>query len=93
VGERTDVDVSVDERGDVDVAAGVDAHVDVDEGPRGAVAVGPLKVEPPRPTGDAQVDGVLSTLTRVGDLPTEAHGPVYEDVHQGLRDALAALDR
>jgi len=55
--------------------------------------IGPLDVEPPRPTGDARVDGALATLTRVGDLPTEAHGPVYEDVHRGLRDTLAELDR
>lgn len=58
----------------------------------GAV-IGPLDVEPPHPTGDARVDGVLATLSRVGDLPTEAHGPVYEDVHRGLRDTLAELDR
>jgi len=55
--------------------------------------IGPLDVEPARPTGDARVDGMLATLTRVGDLPTEAHGPVYEDVHRGLRDTLAELDR
>lgn len=53
----------------------------------------PLKVEPPQPTGDEHVDGALATLGRVSDLPTEEHGAVYEDVHRGLRDTLAALDR
>ncbi|WP_439674616.1 hypothetical protein [Embleya sp. MST-111070] len=57
------------------------------------VATGSGVVEPPPPTGDPHVDAVLATLSRVGDLPTEAHGPVYEDVHRGLRDTLADLDR
>ncbi|MGW1996972.1 hypothetical protein [Embleya sp. NPDC001921] len=61
--------------------------------PSGPAAIGPLDVEPPAPTGDAHVDAVLATLSRVGDLPTEAHGSVYEDVHRGLRDTLADLDR
>ncbi|WP_406287825.1 hypothetical protein [Embleya sp. NBC_00896] len=58
-----------------------------------AAVIEPLDVDPPRPTGDARVDGALSILSRVGDLPTDAHGPVYEDVHRGLRDTLAELDR
>jgi hypothetical protein len=67
--------------------------VPADEATAGPGAIAPLDVEPPQPTGDAHVDGALATLSRVGDLPTEAHGSVYEDVHRGLRDTLAALDR
>ncbi|MFF7248211.1 hypothetical protein ACFZBU_30370 [Embleya sp. NPDC008237] len=61
--------------------------------PSAIPVIGPLDVEPPAPSGDAHVDAVLATLSRVGDLPTEAHGSVYEDVHRGLRDTLAELDR
>ncbi|MYS86301.1 hypothetical protein [Embleya scabrispora] len=61
--------------------------------PSAVAVIGPLDVEPPAPSGDAHVDAVLATLSRVGDLPTEAHGSVYEDVHRGLRDTLAELDR
>ncbi|MYW05451.1 hypothetical protein [Streptomyces sp. SID3343] len=91
------VDASAEASVGVVAEAGVGVAVDVPVGSAGdtgsAVVVGPLEVEPARPTGDAYVDGALSTLSRVGDLPTEAHGPVYEDVHRGLRDTLAALDR
>ncbi|MEU0938428.1 MULTISPECIES: hypothetical protein [unclassified Embleya] len=60
--------------------------------PSAVAVIGPLDVEPPAPSGDPHVDAVLATLSRVGDLPTEAHGSVYEDVHRGLRDTLAELD-
>lgn len=43
-------------------------------------------------TGNAEVDAALARLADADGLPTQAHIEVYEDVHRGLRDALAALD-
>lgn len=44
------------------------------------------------PTGEAEVDARLARLADVDHLATDGHIEVYEDVHQGLRDALTALD-
>ncbi|SHN11123.1 hypothetical protein [Actinacidiphila paucisporea] len=44
------------------------------------------------PTGNADIDAAIDRLADAGDLPTQSHIEVYEDVHRGLRDALAALD-
>jgi hypothetical protein len=44
------------------------------------------------PTGNAEVDAAVERLRDADDLPTDAHIEVYEDVHAGLRQALAALD-
>lgn len=44
------------------------------------------------PTGNADVDAAIGRLADAGDLPTQSHIEVYEDVHQELRGALAALD-
>jgi hypothetical protein len=43
-------------------------------------------------TGNAEVDAAVERLGDADALPTQAHIEVYEDVHHGLRDALAALD-
>lgn len=43
-------------------------------------------------TGNAEVDAVVERLGDVDALPVREHLDVYEDVHRGLRDALAALD-
>lgn len=45
------------------------------------------------PTGDATVDARLRRLADADHLPADGHLEVYEDVHRGLRDALAALDQ
>ncbi|MEV7468227.1 hypothetical protein AB0O20_17240 [Streptomyces kronopolitis] len=45
------------------------------------------------PTGQAAVDARLRRLADADHLPAEGHLPVYEDVHRGLRDVLAALDQ
>nr|WP_238783538.1 hypothetical protein [Streptomyces monomycini] len=45
------------------------------------------------PTGDAAVDAQLRRLADADHLAASGHLAVYEDVHRGLRDALAALDR
>ncbi|MDJ0343187.1 hypothetical protein QMK19_15885 [Streptomyces sp. H10-C2] len=51
----------------------------------------PLGVTP-APTGHAAVDTLITRLGDADDLPTADHTEVYEDVHRGLREALAALD-
>ncbi|MGW1077652.1 hypothetical protein [Streptomyces sp. NPDC002537] len=45
------------------------------------------------PTGDPAVDAALARLADADHLDASGHLEVYEDVHRGLRDALAALDR
>ncbi|MFD7122236.1 hypothetical protein [Streptomyces sp. NPDC056730] len=44
------------------------------------------------PTGEAEVDALLTRLADADHLPADGHVEVYEDVHRGLRDALTALD-
>ncbi|MFI1940039.1 hypothetical protein ACH44C_23160 [Streptomyces purpureus] len=44
------------------------------------------------PTGHPVVDAGLERLADADHLPADGHLDVYEDVHQGLRDALTALD-
>ncbi|AJE39998.1 hypothetical protein SNOD_08110 [Streptomyces nodosus] len=44
------------------------------------------------PTGNPDVDARLERLADADHLTTDGHPEVYEDVHQGLRDALTALD-
>ena len=44
------------------------------------------------PTGHGPVDGVLARLADVDQLGVGGHPEVYEDVHDGLRRTLAALD-
>nr|WP_307821857.1 hypothetical protein [Streptomyces coffeae] len=62
-----------------------------------AEAPGPAEPAPlgvPRtPTGVAEVDARLERLADADHLGTGEHLEVYEDVHQGLRDTLTALDR
>jgi hypothetical protein len=43
-------------------------------------------------TGHAEVDAELERLGDVDHLAADGHVEVYEDVHQGLRTALTALD-
>ncbi|WP_405803143.1 hypothetical protein [Streptomyces sp. NBC_01187] len=57
-----------------------------DDGPR------PLGVGV-RPTGHAPVDAQLRRLEDADHLAVSGHLEVYEDVHRGLRETLAALDR
>ncbi|MEV5510100.1 hypothetical protein [Streptomyces orinoci] len=45
------------------------------------------------PTGNADVDAQLVRLADADHLDVGGHLEVYEDVHRGLREALAALDR
>jgi hypothetical protein len=45
------------------------------------------------PTEDAAVDARLRRLAAADHLPVSGHLDVYEDVHRGLREVLAALDQ
>ncbi|MFI9722585.1 hypothetical protein ACIHFE_23480 [Streptomyces sp. NPDC052396] len=45
------------------------------------------------PTGNPDVDAQLERLADADHLGVGGHLEVYEDVHRGLREALAALDR
>ncbi|MFD5427091.1 hypothetical protein [Streptomyces sp. NPDC127084] len=59
--------------------------------PYDPAAPAPLGIERV-PTGNAGVDARLERLADADLLPTDGHLEVYEDVHQGLRDTLTALD-
>ncbi|MEU9116184.1 hypothetical protein AB0D04_31585 [Streptomyces sp. NPDC048483] len=65
---------------------------DATEEPLGSAVPQPLGVAV-TPTGDAAVDAQLRRLADADHLPASGHLEVYEDVHRGLRDALAALDQ
>lgn len=47
----------------------------------------------PTASGHPEVDDALALLTELDGVETEARVAVYEDVHQRLTDAPAALDR
>ncbi|MFD4989971.1 hypothetical protein [Streptomyces sp. NPDC058374] len=78
---------------------GADASRETLGEPGGAPGDGALVPAGPAPlglvreeTGERQVDGALVRLGDVDHLATDGHLAVYEDVHQGLRAALDALD-
>lgn len=56
-----------------------------------APSVAPLGVTR-TPTGNAGIDACMERLADLDHLPAHGHIEVYEDVHRGLRDTLAALD-
>ncbi|MFH8681186.1 hypothetical protein [Streptomyces lydicus] len=65
--------------------------------PRSAEPAGPDEPRPlgvgTTPTGQAEVDARLRRLADADHLPSSGHLQVYEDVHRGLREVLAGLDR
>ena len=78
-----------------DVADGadvLDAAPERGEGDGQDVGPRPLGVGV-RPTGHAPVDAQLRRLEDADHLAVSGHLEVYEDVHRGLRETLAALDR
>ena len=47
----------------------------------------------PRPaTGEPRVDAALAGLVELDGRPVTEHRPIFEDVHQRLRDVLGELD-
>lgn len=72
------------------VAAATEGAGQQDAGDEGGPApLGP-EVEP---TGNEAVDATLRRLRDTDHLAVPGHLEVYEDVHRGLRDTLAALDQ
>ncbi|MFI7103187.1 hypothetical protein ACIBK8_27995 [Streptomyces sp. NPDC050161] len=68
--------------------------------PQGGEPEGPPEPARPQPlgvgitpTGHVPADAALARLADADHLAADGHLPVYEDVHRGLRDALAALDQ
>ncbi|MFE9386853.1 hypothetical protein ACFYMO_27060 [Streptomyces sp. NPDC007025] len=68
------------------VGSGPEPEEEPEDGPR------PLGVGV-RPTGNGPVDARLKRLEDADHLAVSGHLEVYEDVHDGLRESLAALDR
>ncbi|WP_369204581.1 hypothetical protein [Streptomyces sp. PU-14G] len=67
---------------------------EADTGPAGGSDDGPRPLGVGvRPTGHASVDERLGRLEDADHLAVSGHQEVYEDVHRGLRETLAALDR
>ncbi|MEU3193417.1 hypothetical protein ABZ686_22925 [Streptomyces sp. NPDC006992] len=69
-----------------DEEPGAEPEEEPEDGPR------PLGVGV-RPTGNGPVDARLKRLEDADHLAVSGHLEVYEDVHDGLRESLAALDR
>ncbi|MFI0738319.1 hypothetical protein ACH4PU_09520 [Streptomyces sp. NPDC021100] len=64
-----------------------------EEAPEAVEPAGPRPLGVDRtPTGHPGVDARLARLADADHLAADGHLAVYEDVHQGLRSALAALD-
>ncbi|MET7641652.1 hypothetical protein [Streptomyces sp. NPDC005438] len=68
------------------------AREDAPEGPAAERGPRPLGVEV-EPTGHLGVDAGLARLADADRLDVADHLGVYEEVHQGLRETLTALDR
>ncbi|MFI1830461.1 hypothetical protein ACH41E_29085 [Streptomyces sp. NPDC020412] len=93
-----------DSPADAPTAPAADAPIDpaavpssaVDRLPQPAPAPEPAEPAPlgvPRtPTGHPEVDAQLERLADVDHLTSDGHLEVYEDVHEGLRTTLSALD-
>ncbi|MEU2184002.1 hypothetical protein [Streptomyces thermolilacinus] len=63
------------------------------QGGAGDDGAGPLPLGVARAaTGHGAVDALLERLGDADHLAADGHLAVYEDVHRGLRDTLAALD-
>jgi len=45
------------------------------------------------PTGNSRIDEAVARLGRIDELPVEAHPDIYDEIHTGLRDALANAGR
>ncbi|OEV03094.1 hypothetical protein AN216_13295 [Streptomyces oceani] len=93
-GARTDPDTP-------DSIRGSGGEPDEDGQETGTAAHAPTEADPeaPRPlgvgtepTGHSPVDAQLRRLADADHLAVSGHLEVYEDVHRGLRDTLAALD-
>lgn len=44
-------------------------------------------------SGNGRIDVAMAQLARLGELPVDAHPAIYDEIHTGLRDALANAGR
>lgn len=44
-------------------------------------------------SGNERIDVAMAQLARLDELPVDAHPPIYDEIHTGLRDALANAGR
>lgn len=45
------------------------------------------------PTGNGRIDDAIARLARIEELPVDSHPEIYDEIHTGLRDALANAGR
>lgn len=44
-------------------------------------------------TGNGRIDDAIARLDRLDELPVDAHPEIFDEIHSGLRDALANAGR
>lgn len=44
-------------------------------------------------TGNGRIDDAIARLERIEELPVDSHPEIYDEIHTGLRDALANAGR
>jgi len=44
-------------------------------------------------SGNSRIDRAVARLDRLDELPVDAHPDIYDEIHTGLRDALANAGR
>lgn len=44
-------------------------------------------------TGNGRIDDAIARLERLDELPVDAHPEIFDEIHSGLRDALANAGR
>lgn len=44
-------------------------------------------------SGNGRIDDAVTRLDRLDELPVDAHPDIYDQIHAGLRDALANAGR
>ena len=47
----------------------------------------------PESTGNGRIDEAIARLDRLDELPVDAHPDIFDEIHTGLRDALANAGR
>lgn len=69
----------------------VDAQIDAEDVRHPERA--PFPQAPVAPTGNAQIDEVVASLSGLDDRPLEEHVAVFEAAHEALRSALSDAGR
>lgn len=45
------------------------------------------------PSGNGRIDEAMTRLARLDDAPVDAHPEIFDEIHTGLREALANAGR